>query len=202
MQPRSPEFYRSLPKVDLHRHLEGSLRLVTLLEVARAYELDLSGTDRLRPMVQIDQTDPLNSKNFLSKFDTLREFFRSPEVIARLTEEAIADAAADNIRYLELRFTLVALSKVEGFPLDEVMDWVIPYGKGRVYVTMLGHLWKGKPDTALRCIGFQTTLIRGCEWAATGEVSYPGPEDFPTAAEMRVRAQATNTIPPSESSKL
>jgi len=25
---------------------------------------------------------------------------------------------------------------------NEVMDWVIPYGKGRVYVTMLGHLWK------------------------------------------------------------
>lgn len=29
------------------------------------------------------------------------------------------------------------------------MDWVIPFGKGRVYVTMLGHLWKGKPDTAM-----------------------------------------------------
>jgi adenosine deaminase len=125
MQPRSPEFYRSFPKIDLHRHLEGSLRLVTLLEVARAYELDLPGTDRLRPMVQIDQTDPLTSQNFLSKFDTLREFYRSPEVIARLTEEAIADAAADNVRYLELRFTPVALSKVKDFPMNEVMDWVI-----------------------------------------------------------------------------
>jgi type 1 glutamine amidotransferase len=66
---------------------------------------------------------------------------------------------------------------------NEVMDWVIPYGKGRVYVTMLGHLWKGKPDTAMRCIGFETMLIRGCEWAATGEVSYPVPPHFPTAAE-------------------
>ena len=74
---------------------------------------------------------------------------------------------------------------------NEVMDWVIPYGKGRVYVTMLGHLWKDKPDTAMRCIGFQTMLIRGCEWAATGKVSYPVPEDFPTATEMRLRAQAT-----------
>lgn len=74
---------------------------------------------------------------------------------------------------------------------NEVMDWVIPYGKGRVYVTMLGHLWKGKPDTAMRCIGFQTMLIRGCEWAATGSVTYPIPQDFPTAREMRMRAQAT-----------
>ena len=74
---------------------------------------------------------------------------------------------------------------------NEVMEWVIPYGKGRVYVTMLGHLWKGKPDTAMRCIGFQTMLIRGCEWAATGKVTYPVPKDFPTAMEMRLRAVAT-----------
>jgi len=72
---------------------------------------------------------------------------------------------------------------------NEVMDWVIPYGRGRVYVTMLGHLWKNKPNMAMRCIGFQTMLIRGCEWAATGKVSYPVPEDFPTATEMRLRAE-------------
>ena len=125
MQSRTPEFYHSLPKVDLHRHLEGSLRLVTLLEIARAFDLDFPGTDRLRPMVQINHSDPLTSQNFLSKFETLREFYRSPEVIARLTEEAIADAAADNVRYLELRFTPVALSKVEDFPMNEVLDWVI-----------------------------------------------------------------------------
>ena len=74
---------------------------------------------------------------------------------------------------------------------NEVMDWVIPFGKGRVFTTMLGHLWKGKPDTAMRCLGFQTTLIRGCEWAATGRVTYPVPGDFPTATEIRMRAQAT-----------
>ena len=48
-----------------------------------------------------------------------------------------------------------------------------------------------KPDTAMRCIGFQTTLIRGCEWAATGQVSFPVPADFPTATAMKLRAQAT-----------
>lgn len=74
---------------------------------------------------------------------------------------------------------------------NEVMDWVIPFGKGRVYVTMLGHLWRDKPDTAMRCIGFQTMLIRGCQWAATGKVTYPVPKDFPTATEIRLRAVAT-----------
>ncbi len=69
---------------------------------------------------------------------------------------------------------------------NEVMDWVIPFGKGRVYVTMLGHLWKGKPDTAMRCVGFQTMLIRGCQWAATGKVSYPVPASFPTSTDVKL----------------
>jgi hypothetical protein len=74
---------------------------------------------------------------------------------------------------------------------NEVMDWVTSYGKGRVYVTMLGHLWRRKPDTAMRCIGFQTLLIRGCEWAATGKVTCPVSEDFPTATELKLRVEAT-----------
>lgn len=69
---------------------------------------------------------------------------------------------------------------------NEVMDWVVPYGKGRVYTTMQGHLWKDGPDTALRCIGFQTMFIRGVEWAATGEVTYSIPKDFPTKDEIRM----------------
>jgi adenosine deaminase len=37
----------------------------------------------------------------------------------------VEDAARDNVRYMELRFTPVALSRAEGFPLHDVMDWVI-----------------------------------------------------------------------------
>ena len=69
---------------------------------------------------------------------------------------------------------------------NEPMDWVIPYGNGRVYTTLLGHLWKDGPDTAMRCVGFQTLLIRGCEWAATGKVTYPLPKAFPTPTEIRL----------------
>lgn len=119
--------YRSLPKVELHRHLEGSLRLTTMLEIAHAYGMEVRDLSHLHSLVQITTEDPLTFKNFLSKFETLRRFYRSPEIIGRVTREAIADAAADNVRYLELRFTPAALSAAQGYKLSEVMDWVVEH---------------------------------------------------------------------------
>lgn len=118
---------KALPKVELHRHLEGALRLETLAEIALDHNLGLPGDDveLLRPMVQITPGDRPHSAVFLSKFSTLRQFYRSPEIIRRLAHEAIADAAADNIVYMELRFTPLALANEEGFGLEDVTDWVI-----------------------------------------------------------------------------
>jgi adenosine deaminase len=121
--------YRSLPKVELHRHLEGSLRLKTLQEISQAHNIPVPGTSELRELVSISPADTLTFENFLSKFKTLRLFYRSPEAIFRITREAIEDAAADNVRYMELHFTPVALSRAERFPLGEVMDWVLQAGQ-------------------------------------------------------------------------
>jgi len=126
---RPLKFYQALSKVDLHRHLEGSVRLNTLVDIGRTHGITTVGTETLRSLVQIMEDEPYTFENFLSKFIILREFFRSPEVITRITYEAIEDAALDNIRYLELRFTPVALSNAEEFPLGEVMDWVIEAAK-------------------------------------------------------------------------
>jgi len=119
------DFFRAFPKVELHRHLEGSLRLGTLWEVAREHDMVIPTTGQLRSLVQVNEREPYTFENFLSKFETLRLFYRTPEIIERVTREAVEDAALDNVRYLELRFTPVALSKAQGYPLTEVMDWVI-----------------------------------------------------------------------------
>jgi adenosine deaminase len=50
-------------------------------------------------------TNPIPLKIFFPNFPQCACFYRSPEIISRITFEAIADAAADNIQYLELRFT-------------------------------------------------------------------------------------------------
>jgi adenosine deaminase len=83
--------------------------------------------------------EPRTSAAFLAKFTHLRHFFRSPEIIHRLTWEAIADAAADNVRYLELHFTPLALSDVGEFPLPEVVDWVIEAASSAAVEHALHH---------------------------------------------------------------
>ena len=65
-----------------------------------------------------------------------------------------------------------------GTGAHEPMVWWIPYGEGRVFTTVMGHA-----DYSMQCIGFQTITARGSEWAATGKVTLPVPEDFPSAEE-------------------
>jgi len=116
----------SLPKIDLHRHLEGTLRLTTLLELASEYGIELPSddADTLRPYVQMTEDSP-DFPRFLEKFQVLRRCFTSKDAIQRITREAIADAARDNVVYLELRFNPMALAGLRDFPLADVVAWVM-----------------------------------------------------------------------------
>ena len=71
-------------------------------------------------------------------------------------------------------------------------EWVVAYGKGNVYNSSLGHLWEGETyPPAYRCAGYQTTVVRVAEWLATNGVTFPVPEDFPTAATPSLRLEET-----------
>ena len=119
-------YLHQLPKIELHRHLEGSWRLQTLCDVARDYSLPIPAydPDSMRPHVQIMPDDPRTAMNFLGKFRFLRQFFRSRLIIQRVTREAIADAADDNVKYMELRFTPQALNNIMHCDYSEVIEWV------------------------------------------------------------------------------
>lgn len=70
---------------------------------------------------------------------------------------------------------------------NEPMDWVRRYGRGRVYVTMLGHTWRNEPNPNYECVGFQTLVARGTEWAATGKVTISTPGELPTPERVVLR---------------
>jgi hypothetical protein len=80
--------------------------------------------------------------------------------------------------HMEILATAYSARNRGGTGTNEPMIWVIPYGKGRVFTTVMGHVMGGD-TTAIRCAGFRTVMLRGTEWAATGRVTIPIPDDFP-----------------------
>jgi adenosine deaminase len=124
-EPTKPAL-TGFPKVELHRHLEGSLRMSTVLDLARSEALFPGwDEDRLAAAVRVNGNEEHSWANFLGKFDTLRALYGSPEVIDRITREAIEDAAQDGVRHLELRFTPGALARRRRFPIEQVFGWVV-----------------------------------------------------------------------------
>jgi adenosine deaminase len=120
------QFLLNLPKIDLHRHLEGSLRLETVVELAQQHGVDLPSYDieQLRPLVQVTY-DPPDFNCYLNKFHILRRIYSAHQAIERVAYEAVADAAAENVRYLELRFSPSAQAAAQGFSFADTTDWVI-----------------------------------------------------------------------------
>ena len=76
--------------------------------------------------------------------------------------------------------TAFAATDKRGTGVHEPMVWWIPFGKGKVFTTVMGH-----SDYSMTCIGFQAIVARGCDWVATGKVTLPLPENFPTPDEVR-----------------
>ena len=75
-----------------------------------------------------------------------------------------------------------------GSDRNELSLFTVDYGKARIFHTTLGHAGNSPEDNiAMQCTGFQVTLLRGAEWAATGKVTQPVPDDFPTETTISLR---------------
>ena len=90
------------------------------------------------------------------------------------------DELYDRLRGPALNMQLLATSfsdpSTKGSGRHEPIMFTVRYGSGRVFHTPMGHA-----DYSQECVGFITALVRGSEWAATGSVTTPIPDDFPTA---------------------
>jgi len=97
------------------------------------------------------------------------------------------DELYDSLRGPCENVTVLASAYCERTDRHEPVILAIAYDKGRVFHTTMGHVGG---TTAVHCVGFQTVISRGTEWAATGAVTIPVPNDFPTPEASRVRAPA------------
>ena len=88
----------------------------------------------------------------------------------------------------DLLYTAYSSPEQRGSGREEPLIFTVKHGKGRVFHIMLGHCGESLDDNpAMQCAGFQTLLLRGSEWCATGNVTQAVPKDFPTADAVSLR---------------
>ena len=95
-----------LPLIDLHRHLDGNVRLETILELGFQHHLSLPAWDLegLRPYVQVSGPQP-GIMAFISKFEWMTGVLVDYDVCRRIAYENVQDAHNEGIDYIELRFS-------------------------------------------------------------------------------------------------
>jgi len=95
-----------LPLVELHRHLDGSVRLATILDLGRQHHLPLPAweLETLRPHVQVTDPQP-GVMAFISKFKWMTGILVDADACYRVAYENVEDACREGINYIELRFS-------------------------------------------------------------------------------------------------
>jgi adenosine deaminase len=115
----------SYPLIDLHRHLEGCVRIETVLELGSGHRLALPAwsVEELRPYVQVNSPVP-GVMAFIAKFELMQLCMVSYDAIRRITFECLDDACSEGLDYLELRFSPVFMAEKHTLDLDGVVEAV------------------------------------------------------------------------------
>jgi adenosine deaminase len=100
----TPEEVRALPKAELHTHLDGCVRPETLLELADAAGVDLRVATPQAVRDSMLVRDARDLDDYLSRYVVTVSVLRTGAALARVAQELVEDAGAENVRYLEVRF--------------------------------------------------------------------------------------------------
>jgi adenosine deaminase len=114
-----------LPKTDLHVHLDGSLRLETILDLATQQKVKLPADtpEGLRPFVQMGE-DCKSLVEYLKAFEVTLSVMQTHESLVRTAFELAEDAARENVRYLEVRYSPI-LHQQKGLTLHGIVQAVL-----------------------------------------------------------------------------
>jgi len=116
----------TLPLIDLHRHLDGSIRLETILELGKKHGIPLPASDieGLRPHVQI--TDPRPGvMAFIEKFKYMIGVLADYDACRRVAYENVEDASLEGIDYIELRFSPLFMAEPHSLSPEGVVEAVL-----------------------------------------------------------------------------
>jgi adenosine deaminase len=114
------------PLIDLHRHLDGSVRLQTILDLGRLHRIPLpaNSLDELRPHVIVSTPQP-GLIEFLAKFKWMTAVLADYDACRRVARENVEDAQREGIRYIELRFSPAFMADAHNLDPSRVTAAVI-----------------------------------------------------------------------------
>lgn len=118
-------FFEQLPKTDLHVHLDGSLRLESLIEMAKEQGVELPSfepAELARTLHLGENTGSL--VEYLKAFDTTLKVLQTEDALIRAARELAEDAALENVRYMEVRYAPM-LHTQQGLRLTTVVEAVL-----------------------------------------------------------------------------
>ena len=125
MATLSEDLFAKLPKTDLHVHLDGSMRLSTLLELAQEQNVELPAKDEagLRAAMRLGENTG-SLVEYLKAFDVTLTVLQTRDAIYRAMFELCADAAAENVRYMEVRYAPMLHTR-QGLRLTQIVEAVL-----------------------------------------------------------------------------
>jgi adenosine deaminase len=179
------ELLKAQPKTDLHCHLDGSMRLKTILELAEAQGVKLPASDEVGLGKAIHQGEICNSlEDYLVAFDVTCSVLQTEQALYRAAYELAIDAAAENVKYLEVRYAPV-LHQARGLRLTTIVDSVLEGLRAAKHETRIkyGVILCGirhmSPETSLRlaelCVAYKNRGVVGFDLAGA-EANFPAKE--------------------------
>jgi adenosine deaminase len=119
------DLLKALPKADLHCHLDGSLRLETILALAEEDHVPLGVDDPAALARRLHLGEDCESlEAYLEAFDVTLSVMQTEGALYRTAYELAADAAAENVRYMEVRYSPI-LHTQRGLPLPNIVEAVV-----------------------------------------------------------------------------
>jgi adenosine deaminase len=125
VHPISLEVIQKLPKTDLHVHLDGSLRITTILDLADKQKIDLPARDPDGLRVAMNCGQNCGSLiEYLKAFDVTLRVMQTEDALGRIAYELAEDAARENVRYMEVRYAPMLHTR-RGLKLTTVVESVL-----------------------------------------------------------------------------